>query len=126
MSSVTDDKQAAELVHELGLGHLLDRYSMDGERQIWSKLLSVGEQQRLMMVAAFLVGRDTLRLFILDETTSACDQRTEEAIYEHLRRSNVQFVSISHRKELIKYHSRQMIIENGHALFPRSLLKTSL
>jgi ABC-type uncharacterized transport system fused permease/ATPase subunit len=124
LTSVTNDKRAAELLHELGLGHLLDRYSMDEERHIWSELLSIGEQQRLMMVTAFLVGTDTLRLFILDETTSACDQRTEEAIYEHLQRSNVQFLSISHRKEIKKYHSRQMIIENGHALFPIPVLNT--
>ena len=63
-----DDKQAAELLDELGLGHLLSRYSMDGKRYIWSELLSIGEQQRLMMVTAFLVGTNTLRLFILDET----------------------------------------------------------
>jgi ABC-type uncharacterized transport system fused permease/ATPase subunit len=113
---VIDDKQAAELLDELGLGHLLSRYSMNGKRYIWSELLSIGEQQRLMMVTAFLVGTDTIRLFILDEITSACDKRTEEAIYQHLQQSNVQFVSISHRKEINKYHSRQMIIENGHAL----------
>jgi ABC-type uncharacterized transport system fused permease/ATPase subunit len=122
---VIDDKQAAELLDELGLGHLLSRYSMDGKRYIWSELLSIGEQQRLMMVTAFLVGTNTLRLFILDETTSGCDERTEEAIYQHLQQSNVQFVSISHRKKINKYHSQQMIIENGHAILPRTILKTS-
>ena len=121
---MTDDKQAAELLDEFGLTHLLSRYSMDGKRFIWSDLLSIGEQQRLMMVTAFLVGTDTIRLFILDEITSACDKKTEETIYQHLQQSNVQFVSISHRKEIKKYHSRQMIIENGHALFPIPPLKT--
>ena len=121
---MTDDKQAAELLDEFGLTHLLSRYSMDGKRLIWSELLSIGEQQRLVMVTAFLVGTDTIRLFILDEITSACDQRMEETIYQHLQQSNVQFISISHRKEINKYHSRQMIIENGHALLLTPPFKT--
>jgi ABC-type uncharacterized transport system fused permease/ATPase subunit len=124
LDSVTDDSYAQQLLHELGLGHLIDRYSMDGERQVWSELLSIGEQQRLMMVTAFLVGTETVRLFILDEITSGCDTQTEEAIYKHLQQSNVQFISISHRKVISKYHSRQMIIDASHALSSTPLLKT--
>jgi putative ATP-binding cassette transporter len=86
---------------------------MDGEQQNWSQLLSIGEQQRLMMVTAFLVGTEMIRLFVLDEITSGCDQQTEEAIYEYLQRSHIQFLSVSHRKEIDKYHSRKLTI-NGH------------
>ena len=86
---------------------------MDGEQQNWSQLLSIGEQQRLMMVTAFLVGTEMIRLFVLDETTSGCDQHTEEAIYEYLQRSHVQFLSVSHRTEVDKYHTRKLTI-NGH------------
>ena len=124
MGAVTDDSYAQQLLNELGLAHLIDRYSMDRDRQIWSELLSIGEQQRLMVVAAFLVGTETIRLFILDEITSGCDKQTEEAIYEHLQRSSVQFISISHRKEIIKYHSRQMSINGRHTLIPIAVLKT--
>lgn len=93
----------------------MDRYSMDGKQQNWPQLLSVGEQQRLMMVTAFLVGTDIVRLFVLDETTSGCDKQTEEAIYEYLQRSHVQFLSVLHRKEIEKYHSRKMTIDaNRH------------
>jgi putative ATP-binding cassette transporter len=87
---------------------------MDGEEQNWSQLLSIGEQQRLMMVAAFLVGTEVIRLFVLDETTSGCDQQTEETIYEYLQRSHIQFLSVSHRKEIDKYHSRKLIINEHH------------
>ena len=124
MDSVTDDTYAEQLLNEVGLDHLIDRYSMDGERHVWSDLLSIGEQQRLMMVTAFLVNTETVRLFILDETTSGCDKQTEQAIYEHLQRSNIQFISISHRKEIRKYHSRQMTIDIRHALTPIPVLKT--
>jgi len=124
LGSVTDDSYAQQLLNEFSLGHLINRYSMDGERQIWSELLSIGEQQRLMMVTAFLVGTETIRLFILDEITSGCDKQTEKAIYEYLQRSNVQFISISHRKEISKYHSRQMTIDARHTLIPIPVLKT--
>ena len=124
MGSITNDSHAQQLLNELGLGHLIDRYSMDGKQQVWSELLSVGEQQRLIMVTAFLVGTETVRLFVLDETTSGCDRRTEEAIYEHLRRSNVQFISISHREEISKYHSRQITIDNRHIIISTPVLET--
>jgi ABC-type uncharacterized transport system fused permease/ATPase subunit len=124
LGSVIDDSYAQQLLNELSLGHLIDRYSMDGERHVWSELLSIGEQQRLMMVTAFLVGTETVRLFILDEITSGCDKQTEQAIYEHLQRSNVQFISISHRKEISKYHSHQMTIDARHTLISTPLLIT--
>jgi putative ATP-binding cassette transporter len=93
----------------------MDRYQMDGDQQIWSQLLSVGEQQRLVMVTAFLTVTETVRLFVLDETTSGCDKQTEDVIYEYLQRSHVQFLSVSHRKEVDKYHSRKMTIDaNRH------------
>jgi putative ATP-binding cassette transporter len=113
LGPLTDDIRAQQLLNELSLGHLVDHYSMDGVRQNWSQILSIGEQQRLMMVTAFLVGRDIVNLFVLDETTSGCDKQTEEAIYEYLQRSHVQFLSVSHRKEIEKYHSCKMMID-GH------------
>ncbi|CAF1482417.1 unnamed protein product [Rotaria sordida] len=56
LGPITDDIRAQQLLNELGLSHLIDCYLMDGEPQNWSQLLSIGEQQRLMMVTAFLVG----------------------------------------------------------------------
>ena len=84
---------------------------MDGPPQNWSQLLSIGEQQRLIMVTAFLVGEEVIRLFVLDETTSGCDEQTERAIYAYLQQSHVQFISTSHRKEVEKYHSCKMTID---------------
>ncbi len=69
--------------------HFVDLYSMNGKPQNGSQLLSIGEQQTLMMITAFLVGTDIVKLFVLDETTSSCDKQTEEAIYEHLQRSHM-------------------------------------
>ncbi|CAF3989124.1 unnamed protein product [Adineta steineri] len=124
LGSVTDDNYAQQLLNEFSLGHLIDRYSMNGKRQVWSELLSIGEQQRLMIVSALLIGTETARLLILDETTSGCDKQTEETIYKHLQRSNLQFISISHRKEISKYHSRQMTIDATDTPIPTPVFKT--
>ena len=126
MDPVIDENYAQQLLNQLSLGHLVERYSMDGERQIWSEVLSIGEQQRLMMVSSFLVGTETVRMLILDETTSGCDGPTEQAIYKHLQRLNVQFISISHRKEISQYHSRQMKIDDKHTLIPTSITRSRL
>ncbi|UJR10860.1 hypothetical protein I4U23_015048 [Adineta vaga] len=107
---ITDYLQVQQLLDEFGLNHLVEQYSMDGQQQNWSQMLSIGEQQRLMMITALLVGKDIIDLLILDEITSGCDQQTEEIIYEYLQRSSLQFVSISHRKEIEKYHSCKMTI----------------
>lgn len=100
-----------DLLERFRLGSLLDRYSLDGKAQNWSQLLSIGEQQRLIMVTALLVGTDTIRLFVLDETTSGCDRQTEKIIYDFLQQSNVQYVSVSHRPEIESYHSHKLVID---------------
>jgi ABC-type uncharacterized transport system fused permease/ATPase subunit len=38
------------------------------------------------------------------------DELTEKIIYEYLKNSNIQYISISHRNQLIKYHTHQLII----------------
>jgi putative ATP-binding cassette transporter len=86
--------------------------------QLWSRTLSLGEQQRLIIVVALVTlirasnqdENNQIKHFILDETTAGCDELTEKTIYEYLRSSDVQYISISHRNELIKYHTHQLII----------------
>jgi ABC-type uncharacterized transport system fused permease/ATPase subunit len=36
-----------------------------------------------------------VKYFILDETTSGCDELTEKTLYEYLQNSNIQYISIS-------------------------------
>ena len=64
----------AEVVNELGLGHLL-------ERRV--RTLSGGEAQRVALGRALLAGGEVL---LLDECTSALDEDTREAIGGFLRR----------------------------------------
>lgn len=46
------------------------------------------------------------------KTTTVCDELTEKIIYQYLQNSNIQYISISHRNQLIKYHTHQLIIDS--------------
>jgi putative ATP-binding cassette transporter len=120
MSTYNNDHQLKELLFKFNLTHLIDRYTLDSSVQIWSRTLSLGEQQRLIMVVALVTllkstnqindNNQQIKYFILDETTAGCDELTEKTIYEYLQNSNIQYISISHRNQLIKYHTHQLII----------------
>lgn len=121
MPMCNNDAELKELLFKFNLMHLVDRYSLDSTTQLWSRMLSLGEQQRLIVVVALatLVKSinenellpQPLKYFVLDETTAGCDEITEKIIYEYLQNSNVRYVSISHRHQLLKYHSHQLIID---------------
>jgi ATP-binding cassette subfamily B protein len=74
--------------------------------------LSGGERQRISLARAFL--RDS-PILILDEPTSSVDIKTEALIIEateRLMRGRTTFV-ITHRRTLLKYCDRELVIENG-------------
>lgn len=120
MSLWNNDQQLKELLLKFNLLHLVDRYTLDSSVQLWSRTLSLGEQQRLIIVVALVSmlrnSRDNdnsqpIKYLILDETTAGCDEVTEKTIYEHLNRSGIQYISISHRNQIVKYHTHQLIID---------------
>jgi ATP-binding cassette subfamily B protein len=74
--------------------------------------LSGGERQRISLARAFLKDSPIL---ILDEPTSSVDVKTEALIVEateRLMRGRTTFI-ITHRRTLLKYCDRELIIENG-------------
>lgn len=72
----------------------------------WSKVLSVGEQQRVAFARVLLIGP---RYAILDEATSALDIANEESLYEQLAATSTTLVSVGHRPSILKYH--QQVLE---------------
>jgi putative ATP-binding cassette transporter len=97
----TDDLAAATL-RRCHLGHLLNR--LDDEDD-WTRILSLGEQQRLA------IGRVLLNhplLVFLDEASSALDEGLEDAMYRLLRESlpGATLVSVGHRSSLLGFHTR--------------------
>ena len=115
-----NDQQLNDLLDKFNLFHLVDRYTLDSSVQLWSRTLSLGEQQRLIIVVALVTllrtqrddNNSAIKFLILDETTAGCDELTQKTIYEYLQTSGVQYISISHRIQLIKYHTHQLIINS--------------
>jgi putative ATP-binding cassette transporter len=97
----TDD-QAAATLRRCHLGHLVARLD---EEDDWTRILSLGEQQRLA------IGRLLLnhpRVAFLDEASSAMDEGLEHSMYRLLRESlpGATLVSVGHRSSLLSFHTR--------------------
>ena len=77
----------------------------------WSRVLSVGEQQRLAFARALLARP---RYLLLDESTSALDGANEELLYGQLAALSITPISVSHHHAIAKHH--QHILElHGNA-----------
>jgi putative ATP-binding cassette transporter len=75
--------------------------------EVWSQRLSSGEQQRLAVARALLTRPDWL---LLDESTSAVEEKMEAELYAVLARRmpNTTIVSIGHRSTLTALHKRHL------------------
>ena len=96
-----EDAQLQQILEQVNLGDLVDRFGGFEAKRDWSDVLSLGEQQRLTF-ARLLLNKPNYA--ILDEATSALDQANEERLYEHLERIGTTFLSVGHRSTLAKYH----------------------
>ena len=97
----TDDAATA-ILHRCHLGHLVDRLDREDD---WSRILSLGEQQRLA-IARVLLNRPAVAF--LDEASSALDEGLEHAMYRLLRESlpGTTLVSVGHRSSLLAFHTQ--------------------
>jgi ABC-type uncharacterized transport system fused permease/ATPase subunit len=99
------DEQLMQILQQVGLIKLIDRF--DGLEAVkdWSKVLSLGEQQRLAFARLLLTQP---RYALLDEATSALDTAHEARLYDLLQSSHIAYVSVGHRQTLLTYH-RQIL-----------------
>ena len=76
----------------------------------WSRILSLGEQQRLAFARVLLTKPDWL---FLDEASSALDEPREKELYEMLRRElpEMSIVSVGHRSTLFALHDTELHLE---------------
>jgi putative ATP-binding cassette transporter len=100
-ASRTDDAMLREVLAEVNLADLPERFGGFDAELNWSDVLSPGEQQRLAF-ARLLLNRPGYAF--LDEATSALDGEDEERLYHRLRASGIRFISSGHRPTLLRYH----------------------
>jgi putative ATP-binding cassette transporter len=96
--------QLRGLLNAVGLPALADRLD---EEAHWSRMLSLGEQQRVGIARAILHAPDFL---LLDEATASLDEPSEAALYQllHERLPAATIVSIGHRSTLAAFHKRRL------------------
>lgn len=104
-----DDPRLIEALHQTQLGHLTKALDQPND---WSRVLSLGEQQRLAF-ARVLFNRPAI--VFLDEATSATDEGLEHALYTLLRETlpNSMLVSVGHRSTLDAFHGHVLRLD-GH------------
>lgn len=105
------DQRAREVLELVQLGHLAKRLD---EVADWSRILSLGEQQRLAF-GRLLLARPAAAF--LDEATSAMDEGLEDAMYrlvvQHL--PDTLLVSVGHRSTLVRHHPIQLNLKGKGA-----------
>lgn len=101
-----DDDVLRDLLVSLNLKHLVDHIS---EVNMWSQILSLGEQQYLAFGRIFLQKPEWI---FMDEATSALDEKSERLLYDRLKNDlpDSAVISVGHRSSLISYHETKLTI----------------
>ena len=105
-NSPPDDK-LKKILQLVELPALIDKLDAVDD---WSRILSLGEQQRLAFARVLLSAPDYI---FLDEATSALDEPRELEMYELLREElpKVTIVSVGHRSTLFKMHDVELNLD---------------
>lgn len=100
----TSDEVIAEMLKSVGLSNLVDKL---GSVEQWGMALSLGEQQRIAFIRAFINAPD---IIFMDEVTSALDEDNESTLYGMLKTRLPQaiIISVGHRGTLVKFHTREL------------------
>lgn len=99
------DLEIQAVLERVCLPHLIEKTGGLHAECDWSKVLSLGEQQRVSF-ARILISRP--RFVFLDESTSAIDIPTEARLYNALIQTGVTFVSVGHRETILRFHDRAL------------------
>ena len=102
----TDDQHLKQILEQVNLADLDERFGGFDTQRDWADVLSLGEQQRLTFARLLL---QKPKYAILDEATSALDTDNEARLYHHLRAIGTTFLSVGHRETLTAHH--QSVLE---------------
>lgn len=103
-STFPDDELLQWLVC-VNLPTLAQRFGGLGTELDWSRVLSVGEQQRLAFARALLARP---RYLLLDESTSALDAANEALLYGQLAALGITPISVSHHHAIASFHHQTL------------------
>lgn len=92
------------LLEKFGLGQLVEKLDVVDD---WSRILSLGEQQRLAFIRILLFKPDVV---FLDESTSAMDEARENEAYDILKEMlpDMAVISVGHRSTLAAKHDERL------------------
>lgn len=104
------DAELLSVLAQVNLENIAERFGgLDAELD-FSKVLSLGEQQRLAFARVLL---SKPRYAMLDEATSALDGENEETLYRLLAGTETTLISVSHRPTVLKYHANVLELDGG-------------
>ena len=104
-----EDELVKEILKKVDMAEFAGRLDVNDD---WSRILSLGEQQRIAFARVLLMRPDWL---FLDEATSALDEKHEREMYELLYRElpGLSVVSVGHRSTLFARHRMELHIADG-------------
>ena len=112
-----DDRKIKESIRQASLNDIVEKLPQGidtfiGERGI---RLSGGQRQRIAIARAFYFDKS---VFIMDESTSALDNETEEEIVQEIKllKGKKTLIVIAHRHSTIKYCDIIHKLENGRII----------
>ena len=106
----TDGDNLKDLLYKMELPELAERLDNVDD---WSRILSLGEQQRIAFIRIILFKPDVL---FLDESTSALDEKRESLVYDTIFETFPEMITVSvgHRPSLQERHTHILkIYDNG-------------
>lgn len=108
-SSADDDKK---LHHLLDLCQLNSWSNRLDEIQDWSRVLSLGEQQKMAFIRILYLQP---KWIFLDEATASLDEQTETVLYSILIRQLANcptIISVGHRNNLRQFHQIELVLKD--------------
>lgn len=98
------DEQILDVLEKCRLSNLGQSFEQEED---WSRVLSLGEQQRLAFARVLLAKPQWL---FLDESSSAMDEQLEAYMYRLLQTElpETAIISVGHRSSLFAYHQRKL------------------
>ncbi|PRP79690.1 ABC transporter transmembrane region 2 family, partial [Planoprotostelium fungivorum] len=106
-----DDQVLEKVLERVGLSQLVTRHGLRTQDLDFSKILSVGEQQRLAIGRVLVIKPSVV---VMDEATSAMDVANEKNVYEiigSLRDGETSIISVGHRKTLVQFHTHVLDLD---------------